>query len=147
MLKRLTHEKLLEKLGMPLPTCDEEKAEAMERGVDLLLKTTQNKTGFKEVYPVKSATHPFQAKLYIRSGVQRQIAVCKTAREAAKQVLGWMLGEIDDPPTPPPRNKKGLGRRPRDRRKIPGVFPARRAVFPMCPLTDARAMLARIVWR
>tara|TARA_B110000046_G_C12758082_1_gene299645 strand:- start:228 stop:620 length:393 start_codon:yes stop_codon:yes gene_type:complete len=117
---RFSKEELLSKVGLPPPQTPEEILEVLERGI-VLLKCS-SKSGYQYVFPVGSKENPWQAKPYIRPGVQRSLGSFATAEEAATRVLLWMIGDIPDPPTPSKdRNKHGQGRKKRDRRKVPGA--------------------------
>jgi|EP00900_Chrysochromulina_parva_P017935 hypothetical protein len=83
----------------------------------IVLLKTNNKSGYQHVYPVKSGSKPWQAKPYIRPKVQRSLGSFYTAEEAAVAVVHWSLGMLPTPPSPPGRNRRGEGPRPRDRRK------------------------------
>ena len=56
------------------------------------------------------AVHPAQ-------GAAQRLGSFHTAEEAAMAVVSHALGILPTPPTPPARNRRGEGRRPRDRRK------------------------------
>ena len=85
----------------------------MLRDAVRLLKTN-NSSGYSHVFPVKGRK-PWQAKPYIRPKVQRSLGSFHTAEEAAEAVVAHALGLLPTPPTPPGRNRRGEGRRPRDR--------------------------------
>ena len=74
---------------------------------------------------VKSSSKPWQAKPYIRPKVQRSLGSFYTVEEAAVAVVHWSLGILPTPPSPPGRNRRGEGRRPRERCK-------KRALGPLC---------------
>ena len=74
-------------------------------------------SGYRDVYKGASAVKPWQAKPYLRPKVQRNLGSFATPEEAAKTVIVWMYGGMPTPPTPKKeRNKRGEGRRKRDRR-------------------------------
>ena len=102
----------------------EEECELILEEAIVLLKT-DNKSGYQHVYPVKSSSKPWQAKPYIRPKVQRSLGSFYTVEEAAVAVVHWSLGILPTPPSPPGRNRRGEGRRPRERCK-------KRALGPLC---------------
>lgn len=113
----LTQEDLLDRLGVAKPPSTMEPYDAMmERGIQEILKNG-NKSGYRDVYPGASKKHPWQAKPYIRPGVQRNLGSFPTPQDAAKEVLLWMYGALSTPPTPTKdRNKRNEGKRKCDRR-------------------------------
>ena len=96
------------------PQSEEECSWLLREAVQLL--KTNNSSGYAHVFPVKGRK-PWQAKPYIRPRVQRSLGSFYTAEEAAEAVVSHALGLLPTPPTPPARNRRGEGRRPRDRRK------------------------------
>ena len=96
------------------PTTEAECSSILRQAVVLL--KTNNSSGYSHVFPVKGQK-PLQAKPYIRPKVQRSLGSFHTAEEAAMAVVSHALGILPTPPTPPARNRRGEGRRPRDRRK------------------------------
>ena len=58
-------------LGISVPTTDAGIAAACEQGIFLL--QAGNASGYKNVFAVDSADNPWQAKPYIRPGVQRSL--------------------------------------------------------------------------
>jgi len=109
---------LPDRLHIPPDFCPttEEECSYLLRDATQLLKTN-NKSGYLHVFPVKSRWKPWQAKPYVRPKVQRSLGSFYTPEEAAEAVVHWSLGLLPTPPTPPGRNRRGEGRRPRDRRK------------------------------
>ena len=63
--------------------------------VDLIAGPT--KTGYKYVYKVGKR---FQAKPYVRPGVQRSIASCESAEAAAAAIILLAYGILPLPPSP-----------------------------------------------
>ena len=73
-----------------------------------------NKSGYRDVFPVGDR---WQAKVYVRPKVQRNVGLYETKVEAAVAVLHYLLTGMV-PPTPDKnRNKRGEGRRPKARRQ------------------------------
>ena len=89
-------------------------------GDAIRLLKTNNSSGYLHVFPVKSRWKPWQAKPYIRPKVQRSLGSFHSAEEAAEAVVAHALGLLPTPPTPPGRNRRGEGRRPRDRSNSSG---------------------------
>ena len=114
-----SREELVSRVGVPMPTTEAEAAAVLSQGISLL--RSSSKSGFQYVLPTASPALPWQAKPYIRPGVQRDLGSFPTKEGAAEAVLLWLIGVKPTPPTPPRgRNKRGEGKRPRDRRK-PGA--------------------------
>ena len=114
-----SREELVSRVGVPMPTTEAEAEASLAEGIKLL--HTCSKSGYLYVLPTASPENPWQAKPYIRPGVQRGLGSFPTREEAAKRVLLWLIGVAPTPPTPDrDRNTRGKGRRPRDRRK-PGA--------------------------
>ena len=112
-MAQLTPADLLERVGMPAPTTPAESEAVLECAIDVVLKK-EGGSGFRDVYKCASAINPWQAKPYIRPKVQRNLGSFPTP--AAKAVIIWMFGGRPTPPTPTKeRNKRGVGRKPRDR--------------------------------
>ena len=102
---------------VPPDWCPESKEECSWMVGDAIrLLKTNNKSGYLHVFPVKGRK-PWQAKPYIRPKVQRSLGSFHTAEKAAEAVVAHALGLLPTPPTPPGRNRRGEGRRPRDRSK------------------------------
>ena len=96
-----------------------------------------NKSGYRDVFPVGDK---WQAKVYVRPKVQRNLGLFGTKKEAAVQVLAYLLTGIP-PPTPDKnRNKRGEGRRVKPRRQQRVRQPSLAtplAEWPTQPLTPA----------
>ena len=134
----LSKEQVLDAIELPDVLTAEDEAAALQRGLDLLRRPT--KSGFQDVFPSASKINPWQAKPYVRPHVQRSLGLFATPEEAAIQVLLWIIGRRPTPPSPDgSRNKRGEGKKKRDRRKVPGH--ASLFAMPCCfqPLTAARA--------
>ena len=114
----LSKEELLARLNLLPPTNADELSIIIQRAMDEVLKTPKNKTGYHHVDTTTSKK--FQARPYINGKGYRNLGTFETVEEAAKRVILAMLGENPIPPTPKERNKRGEGRRQRDRRKVPG---------------------------
>ena len=113
----------------------EEFEAAMERGLELL--RADNKSGYSYVFPTGAK---WQAKVYARPGPkgQRGLGSFDSQKQAAEQVLSWVLGLVGTPPTPTKEiNACGMGKRPRD--KCHGV--ARPRALSSLPLAHSRARL------
>ena len=107
----------------------------MERGLELL--RADNKSGYSYVFPTGAK---WQAKVYARPGPkgQRGLGSFDSQKQAAEQVLSWVLGLVGTPPTPTKDiNARGMGKRPRD--KCHGV--ARPRALSSLPLAHSRARL------
>ena len=63
----LTHEDLLERLGMPEPTSPAETEAVLDRAIEEILKNS-SKSGYRGVLPSASQKNPWQAKPYLRTG-------------------------------------------------------------------------------
>jgi hypothetical protein len=101
-------------LGLPPPETSME-----ETSMEALLAALKenNQSGVKYVY---TSGKRFQAKPYIRPGVQRGLGTFDTAREAAEHILRVCYEDEPLPPTPTKdRAKRGEGPRKRIRRKGP----------------------------
>ena len=113
-------EELCERLGIPVPSTEEDISAAVDQGIQLL--KTDSISGYTAVYRVSSSDNPWQAKPYIRPKVQRSLGSFDTKEMAAAAVLYWAIGMLDSPLTPDKqRSKRHDGRRERDRSK--GVQP------------------------
>jgi hypothetical protein len=100
-------------LGLPPPSVVMEGATSLAEALAKIEGPT--KTGYKYIYV---SGERFQAKPYIRPGVQRGLGSFATAEEGAKQVLKLCYGDIPLPPSPKKdRNKRNDGPRMRIRRK------------------------------
>ena len=120
-----TQEALLRRFGMPADWVPATAADldAFEAKCIDLLRDPANKSGFKEVYPCKS-TKPWQAKVYIGPKKQRQLGRFDTELEAAKAIIWWRINGEKLKSPKKERNKRGEGRRKRDRRKGAGRLPS-----------------------
>ena len=80
-------------------------------------------SGFKEVYACLG-DKPWQAKVYVGPGRQRHLGSFATELEAAKAIYLWRVSgdKLNSPKKD--RNKRGEGRRKRDRRKGAGRLPS-----------------------
>ena len=59
-MRFLTHEELVEAVGVPLPTTAEETWKAVRLGVEQFLKTETNASGYKDIYYVERCRkHPW----------------------------------------------------------------------------------------
>ena len=87
----------------------------MERGLPLL--KASNTSGFAFVFPTAAKRKTsWQAKPTVR-GKQRGLGTFEDVKDAARVVLQWALGLVEDPPSPEgERAKRGAGKRPRDKR-------------------------------
>ena len=113
---QLTQDDLLARLGLQTPPLPAEYDAFLDQAIQKILKN-DSKSGYRDVYRSASKRNPWQAKPYIRPGVQRNLGSFRTVEDAAKQVLVWMYGGLPTPPTPSKdRNKRNEGRRKRDRR-------------------------------
>ena len=96
-----------------------------------------NKSGFRDVFAVGDK---WQAKVYVRPKVQRNLDLYVTREEAAVAVLHYRLTGML-PPTPDKnRNKRGEGRRVKPRRQRRPRQPSLAtplAEWPSQPLTPA----------
>ena len=121
---------LLRHLGYPpdyVPPTEAEEWSIYERCIDLLRVSGYDEK-YKWVYKVGGA---WQAKPYVRPKTQRHLGDFATPREAAAEVLSFKMGDRPLPPSPSKdRNKRGTGRKPRDRRKgaQPALSPAMHVV-------------------
>ena len=105
--------------GLPPPDAVVDEATVVEEALAKLKEPTQ--TGFRYIY--KSGER-FQAKPYIRPGVQRSLGNFSSAEEAAIEVIRLCLGCIPLPPSPKKdRAKRGEGPRQRTRRKGAAPIP------------------------
>ena len=113
-----TQEALLHRFGMPadwVPATPANLEDFEARCVDLL-RDQVNRSGFKEVYPCLG-TKPWQAKVYVGPGKQRQLGRFSTELAAAKAIVWWRINGDKLKSPKKDRNKRGEGRRKRDRRK------------------------------
>ena len=110
----LTKEELREQL-LALAAPDEDVFDVVERGLPLL--KASNTSGFVFVFPTAAKQKTsWQAKPTIR-GKQRGLGTFDDVEDAARVVLQWALGLVEDPPSPEKeRAKRGAGKRPRDKR-------------------------------
>jgi hypothetical protein len=118
VMQEWTQEALLRRFGLPADWVPATPAdlEAFEaRCVDLLCDPA-NKSGFKEVYPCKGKK-PWQAKVYVGPKKQRQLGRFNTPLEAAMAIVWWRTSGDKLMSPKKDRNKRGEGRRKRDRRK------------------------------
>ena len=117
----------------------------MERGLELL--RADNKSGYSYVFPTGAK---WQAKVYARPGPkgQRGLGSFDSQKQAAEQVLSWVLGLVGTPPTPTKEiNARGMGKTPS--RQVPWCGPPARALFPApcslaCSLTRRWARTIQI---
>jgi hypothetical protein len=98
---------------VPATPADIEGFEA--RCIDLI-RDPANKSGIKEVYPCLGKK-PWQAKVYVGPGKQRQLGLFGTPLEAAKAIVWWRISGDKLKSPKKERNKRGEGRQKRDRRK------------------------------
>ena len=113
-----SQEALLRRFSMPadwVPATAADSDAFEARCVDLL-RDPANNSGFKEVYPCKG-TKPWQAKVYVGPKKQRQLGRFNTELEAAKAIVWWWISGDKLKSPKKERNKRGEGRRKRDRRK------------------------------
>jgi hypothetical protein len=113
-----TQEALLRRFGMPadwVPPTWAEKVAFWDRCVDLM-REPANKSGFSEVYPA-AGNNPWQAKPYVGPEKQRHLGTFSTALKAAEAIVAWRLSGEKLKSPKKYRNKRGEGRRKRDRRK------------------------------
>ena len=107
-----------QQLGKPLdwwPSSEEEGEAFMKQAIGLLA-TEDTKSGYMEVF-LNDGGKSWQAKPYIRPGVQRGLGSFPTKERAAEKVLHFKLGNVPVPPTPKKRRARGEGRAPRVRRR------------------------------
>jgi hypothetical protein len=113
-----TQEALLRRFGMLadwVPPTWAEKVAFWDRCVDLM-REPANKSGFSEVYPA-AGNNPWQAKPYVGPEKQRHLGTFSTALKAAEAIVAWRLSGEKLKSPKKYRNKRGEGRRKRDRRK------------------------------
>ena len=91
------------------------------------------KTGYKYVYKVGKR---FQAKVYVRPGVQRNLASCESAEAAAAAILLLAYG-IEPLPPSPDKNKPKIGVMKRQRAKARQDLASPLAALPAQPPTPA----------
>tara|TARA_B110000046_G_C12915438_1_gene364744 strand:+ start:271 stop:780 length:510 start_codon:yes stop_codon:yes gene_type:complete len=110
----LTKEELREQL-LALAAPEDDVFDVMERGLPLL--KASNTSGFAFVFPsAAKKKKTWQAKPTIR-GKQRGLGTRDDKKDAARLVLQWALGLVEDPPSPEKeRAHRGAGKRPRDKR-------------------------------
>ena len=107
-----------QQLGKPLdwwPSSEEEGEAFMKQAISLLA-TEDTKSGYMEVF-LNDGGKSWQAKPYIRPGVQRGLGSFPTKERAAEKVLHFKLGNVPVPPTPKKRRARGEGRAQRVRRR------------------------------
>ena len=103
--------------------------------VDMIAGPT--KTGYKYVYKVGKR---FQAKLYVRPGVQRSLASCRSAEEAAVEIILLAYGMRPLPPSPvkdKPKICKPKRQRVKAQRALPTTPLAELPAQPPTPATFA----------
>ena len=81
-MAQLTAADLLERVGMAEPKTEAETEAVMERAIEVVLKK-EGGSGYRDVYKCASKVNPWQAKPYIRRGVQRHLGSFTTPEEAA----------------------------------------------------------------
>ena len=115
-----------------------------DKALPLLVRP--NKSGFRDVFPV---VKKWQAKVYVRPKVQRNLGLYETKEEAAVQVLFYLFNGVP-PPTPDKnRNKRGMGRRQKPRRQQQPRKPSLAtplAEWPAQPLTPETFAAALLRW-
>ena len=107
-----------EQLGKPLdwwPSSEEEGKAFMKQAIGLLA-TEDTKSGYMEVF-LNDGGKSWQAKPYIRPGVQRGLGSFPTKERAAEEILLFKIGHVPPPPTPKKRRRRGEARAPRVRRR------------------------------
>ena len=130
-----------EHLGLPDPETTGTVEELLALGLAALVEPTNS--GYKYVY--KSGER-WQAKPYVKPGVQRGLGTFDTKEDAAKEIISLAYEGLPLPPTPKPRGKRGQGRQPRVRAKRPrAARPLAAAVAPpppsaACPLVFVDAV-------
>ena len=102
--------------------------------------TEPTNSGYKYVY--KSGER-WQAKPYVKPGVQRGLGTFDTKEEAAEEILSLAYEGLPLPPTPKPRGKRGAGRQPRVRTKRPR---AARVSGSLAPLDYTQSSAGRLVF-
>ena len=138
-MAQLTKEDLLERVGMAAPTTEAETHAILDRAIDVVLGK-EGGSGYRDVYKGASAVNPWQAKPYLRPGVQRNLGSFPTPEAAAREVIIWMYGGRPTPPTPTKeRNKRGVGRRVRDRSNKGKGAPAPNRLHPL-PFSQCSAL-------
>ena len=116
-----------EHLGLPDPETTGTVEELKELGLAALAEPTIS--GCKYVY--KSGGR-WQAKPYVKPGVQCGLGSFDTKEEAAEAILSLAYEGLPLPPTPKARGKRGEGRQPRVRAKRPrAARPLAAAVAPI----------------
>ena len=119
-----TKEELRTKLLALAAGPEEDLYDVLTRGLPLL--AASNASGFFFVFP--TASKKWQAKPTVR-GKQRGLGSFDDVEDAARVVLQWALGLVEDPPSPEKeRAHRGAGKRPRDKRHGMCCDP--------CPLTS-----------
>jgi hypothetical protein len=114
-----TQEALLRRFGLPadwVPATPADIEGFEARCIDLI-RDPANKSGIKEVYPCLGTKKPWQAKVYVGPGKQRQLGLFGTPLEAAKAIVWWRISGDKLKSPKKERNKRGEGRQKRDRRK------------------------------
>ena len=116
-----------EHLGLPDPETTSTVEELQALGLAALVEPI--KSGYKYVYP---SGERWQAKPYVKPGVQRGLGSFDTKEEAANEILSLAYEGLPLPPTPKARGKRGQGRQPRVRAKRPrAARPLAAAVAPI----------------
>ena len=129
-----TKEELRRKLLALAAGPEEDLWDVVTRGLPLL--AASNASGFYFVFP--TASNKWQPKPTVR-GKQRGLGTFDDVHDAARVVLQWALGLVEDPPSPEKeRAHRGAGKRPRDKRHGMPCAP-----FPLfLPLTEDACLLA-----
>ena len=83
-MRLLSKEELLLQLCLPAPTNAGEVSIIIERAMEEVLKTSENKTGYHHVDTTTS--NKFQAKPYVNGKGYRNLGSFETAEEAAEKV-------------------------------------------------------------
>ena len=117
-----------EHLGLPDPETTGTVEELKELGLAALAEPTIS--GCKYVY--KSGGR-WQAKPYVKPGVQRGLGSFDTKEEAAEAILSLAYEGLPLPPTPKARGKRGEGGQPRVRLRAKRPHAARPFGSSSCP--------------
>ena len=123
---------LLARLGMTEAEAAADENTFIEKALRVIERP--NKSGYRDVFPVGEK---WQAKVYVRPKVQRNIGLFGTKEEAAVQVLHYLLTGMVPPTPDKDRNKRGEGRRPKARRQRQPSLATPLAELPTQPLTPA----------
>ena len=118
-----SHAEILVRLGLPpdyVPATGDEAIAIFEKAVDLL-RTSETKSGYQEVYPMRKR---WQAKPYLEPGDQRNLGSFATPRSAAMEVLSFKMGSTPLPQKGPPKAKGGTAEQPRRRPSKASRLPA-----------------------